>query len=453
MVFSINKNSLYTMKKLNLPSGTTGLLTAIFLFLFVACSKKDEIKPVPKGLLSFSLNVSLNSRIVGSDLKSVSVDNFNVVVFKADGAIAKSFEKASDVGTLELEEGSYYIVAHSNNNLVAAFDNPYYRGQSDPFSIVGGETTNVGVTCKLANIMVTVTYAQSVIDDFASYSTTVSNLSQNLIFGMNETRAGYFNEGPLSIAVQLNYVDGSGSAKTVSLSGQINPAVSGRHYELKVEAALGDGYGNINLVVDETYETEVVVVSEILDGGNGSGGDGGDDGGDDLPTINHPLLFTEVMYNPADMEDNLGEYFELYNTTNESINLNGLVFRKATATTFHVISADVIVEPGNYVVLARSSSACENVDYVYPSVSLLNSAGDDLIIGRYGTNGLDGEILSRFDYTGAGFLKTLTGKSLQLSGNKLNSVDALLPSSWCASTTVYNITDMGTPGLANTDCN
>ena len=57
---------------------------------------------------------------------------------------------------IELEQGQYYVTAHSNNDLPAAFENPYYYGESVLFTIIPGGQQSVTVNCELANTMITI---------------------------------------------------------------------------------------------------------------------------------------------------------------------------------------------------------------------------------------------------------------------------------------------------------
>ena len=424
------------MKKQSLISVSGIVIPVVTFMLCISCSKKEQELP-KTGRLSITMGISVEAFDVYNNLKAAEPDDFPVTIYDLSGSVILAFAHASEIpDAVDLPEGTYYAAAHSDNDLPAAFDNPYYYGESEIFTIIAGETTTASITCTLANIMVTVVYAQSVIDDFSNYETVVSNSAGNLTFGMSEIRAGYFNQGPLSIKATLTYLNGNGIPETMTLSGNIASPVAGRHYEIHIEAELTDGYGNILLDVDESYETEVVVISNE----DPSGWNYGD------------LLITEIMYDPDALGDSEGEWLEVLNNSDETVNLKDLVLRRGFNNALHVIANDVILASGEYAVLARTITATDNTDYVYGTSITLPNAGEELILNTYGTDGTDGYIICSVDYGDPSFPSVPAGSSLQLSSDITSATEAMLGSNWCESTVAYNTGDLGTPGIANSLC-
>ncbi len=410
----------------------SGRILLAVVVLCTACNKNEMTENRPFGKLDLELGISVATHEVYNRIKAADPDEFKITIYSQSGEALHSFERAADMpDVIELEEGTYYVTANSGNNLPAAFENAYYEGRSDIFQIEGGSTTNVSVTCTLANIMVTVIYDQNVIDDFTGYNTTVANDEGSLVFGMNETRAGYFGQGPLQIEAVLQYNDGSGASQSIQLNGSITSPEAGRHYEIHINAGLNQGSAAINLSVDESYETTFVSVHEGLGYGD--------------------LLITEIMFNPSALSDSEGEWIEVFNNSDESINIRDLVIRRGSNNSLHKISTDVIIPSGEYAVLGRTANATENVDYVYSTISLSNS-GEELIINTYGTNGIDGEVICSVDYGSEGFTTSLDGSSLQLNSGITDVSAAMLGTNWCASSISYNTGDLGTPGTSNSRC-
>ena len=83
------------------------------------------------------------------------------------------------------------------------------------------------------------------------------------------------------------------------------------------------------------------------------------------------IIITEIMANPDDVSDSMGEYFEVYNKGLTPINLNGWNISDLGSNYF-VISEDLWVMVAEYVVLGISSDlgAFINVDYVYSNFYL-----------------------------------------------------------------------------------
>ena len=417
------------------PIAVGMVFLAFIAWLHAGCSKNNPEENQPVGHASIRVGISVAVSQVYNSLKAAEPDEFVVAIYAESGNEVMRFPRAADMPvSVDLPEGNYYAAAWSDNNVPAAFDNDYYYGESEIFSIVAGETTQVSFTCVLANIRVTVVYAASVTEDFDTYVTTVSNAEGSLVFSEDEIRAGYFNAGPLTIQAVLGYTDGSGAVQSMTLDGLIQSPEAGKHYEILIDAALSDGYGAIAFEVDESYETETVML--------------GDEPANDM---SGELLITEIMYNPSAIGDAEGEFIELLNVSDAVVNLNGLVIRRGSNNSLHVIAEDLPLLPQQYALLANGEAATDHVDYVYSSISLVNS-GEEIIINTYGTDGTDGDVICRVDYGAAGFPAGLNGSSIQLSDGITDVNEAMTGTNWCASTIAYNTGDLGTPGTVNSPC-
>jgi hypothetical protein len=65
------------------------------------------------------------------------------------------------------------------------------------------------------------------------------------------------------------------------------------------------------------------------------------------------LLISEIMVNPAALSDARGEWFELYNPTDDEINLRALILGD-DGSDRHRIESDLLILPGEYLTLAHS---------------------------------------------------------------------------------------------------
>ena len=144
------------------------------------------------------------------------------------------------------------------------------------------------------------------------------------------------------------------------------------------------------------------------------------------------LIISEVMANPAAVSDTNGEWFELYNRTDSSIDLNGLNFYDSGSNS-HTISESLFIEASSYLVLGRNSDAAINggltVDYVYSNFTLGNSS-DDIFIDFMGIQ------LAALSYDNDGVFGVAG-----ISAQWLGSGYGLTPGSFS-----YGAGDIGTPG-------
>jgi hypothetical protein len=154
------------------------------------------------------------------------------------------------------------------------------------------------------------------------------------------------------------------------------------------------------------------------------------------------LLITEVMANPSKVDDRIGEWFELFNPTSESINLNNIIIKDNNKDS-HIIDygGPLLILPKGFFVLALSSSIIEEggfiVNYVYDYNHFkLANVEDEIILSDTKSNFLSLNYLS-------GFVKK--GKSSELISKDMTLAN-YQPT---ASVNTYGAGDFGTPGSSS----
>jgi hypothetical protein len=165
------------------------------------------------------------------------------------------------------------------------------------------------------------------------------------------------------------------------------------------------------------------------------------------------ILISEVMFDPSGTEP-AGEWFELYNASSGARALSGLTLVDGGDRT-HVIGAGVTIDPGAYVVLARSKSAALSakvpgaaIAYEY-GAGLTDNAGIALANGSTGALYLKDGSTTIAKATYGGWFST-TSASIQLK--TLSFAAGANKSAWCVSTSPWGAgSDKGTPGAAS-DC-
>ena len=147
------------------------------------------------------------------------------------------------------------------------------------------------------------------------------------------------------------------------------------------------------------------------------------------------VVINEIMYAPLPGEP---EWVELYNRSNNAINLNNwkLADNSSTVT---ITNNDVIVDPDSFIVLSKDSSIYNY--FTVPSkvlvlnIPTLNNSGDAVVV-KDSFNVLLDSVLYFPEWGGR------NGKSLERILPELNSLDSL---SWGTSISRFN----GTPGYIN----
>jgi hypothetical protein len=161
------------------------------------------------------------------------------------------------------------------------------------------------------------------------------------------------------------------------------------------------------------------------------------------------IIITEIMQNPNAVSDNVGEYFEVYNTTGSDIDMNGWTITDNGSNT-HTISGSLIVPANDYVVLGNNSDTATNgnvpVDYSYGADIGLSNGDDELILTTGGGTEID-----RVEWDGGPNFPDPSGKSMNLDISKYTYTDNDSGDNWCESTSPMG-TQFGTAGAENTSC-
>lgn len=158
------------------------------------------------------------------------------------------------------------------------------------------------------------------------------------------------------------------------------------------------------------------------------------------------VIITEIMPDPSAVSDANGEWFEIYNTTDSPINLNGWILHDNSATS-HTIVGDNIIASHDYFVFCKQSDSLTNggvpEDYAGFTFSLNNTPPD---MAKICTDA--NVVVDSVWYTAPAIYGA--GSSMQLRDVALNN-DVM--ENWCTSLNTWygSMGDHGTPGAA-ADC-
>ena len=94
------------------------------------------------------------------------------------------------------------------------------------------------------------------------------------------------------------------------------------------------------------------------------------------------VIFDTLEIDPAAVDDLLGEWFSLRNTTTGGVDLQGFILYDL-GSDYHAINASVPIAPGATVILGINANMATNggipVDYEYSDITLADG-GDELIL-------------------------------------------------------------------------
>ena len=162
---------------------------------------------------------------------------------------------------------------------------------------------------------------------------------------------------------------------------------------------------------------------------------------DDLVYTDQGIVITEIMPNPAAVSDSYGEWFEIHNTSDSTIDIYGWMIKDGGTDNHTITNVDmsVPVMPGDYFVFVRNADSTLNgglmADYEYSGFLLSNS--EDEIILLDGT----GAIVDEVHYNNSWVFGS--GESMEI--HDLNT-DNNVSENWFEATLAYGNGDLGTPG-------
>ncbi len=177
------------------------------------------------------------------------------------------------------------------------------------------------------------------------------------------------------------------------------------------------------------------------------------------------LVITEIMRDPDNVDDSVGEYFEIYNSTGKDIDIRGLIVSDNASNEFEVPydptdpkESPILVPALGYFVFGANADTSTNggvtVDYDYVRGNFILGNGPDEVIL---SNPL-GLTIDQVIYTGSKpDWPDPTGASIQLTNATVpDSVVNDNGSNWCESTALIDSadsdSDKGSPGAANETC-
>ena len=189
---------------------------------------------------------------------------------------------------------------------------------------------------------------------------------------------------------------------------------------------------------------------------------------EDIPIEPEPgdLIFTEMMVNPNAVEDEYGEWVELYNTSGSTLDLAGYSFHDDGEDEW-VFDRSVTVGPKSYLVICANTDAdknggvpCDAWFYRQPmgesppsgyghgnGVAIANNDDELVLTSPYG---LDIDV---FDYNDTDSDPIQDGQGFGLDPTKLDGVLNDNVANWCTQTTPIGTgDDRGTPGIENDPC-
>ena len=163
------------------------------------------------------------------------------------------------------------------------------------------------------------------------------------------------------------------------------------------------------------------------------------------------FVVTEIMANPAAVNDDAGEWFEVQNVAARDLDPSELTIMDDDGDTFTLPAGMDLVGPGEYLVFGLNTDMATNggvaVDVGYTGMNLSNGADEIVIVDA---NAVE---IDRVAWDEAAGWIIPSGGSVQYGADNDVAVDDNNdPQFWCGGQMPYGDGDLGTPGADNGNC-
>ena len=382
--------------------------------------KHDIFSFVSTGAVATAQSSGTRDVIEWSMVHDMSEIEFNIygVHFKASSGSSNAQQRLAEATILRQHlnslSGSYFIVAGDFN----IYSN---SASTEPaFNMLTGESDNNGGRLFDPIDRIGNWHNNSSFSDVHTQSPRTTSFGGGANGGMDDRFDWLFvSESILNNQSRMVYIDDSYTAFGND-GNHFNDAInSGNNFSVseQIADALHDASDHLPVYMDVWF--------------------------DDLVFIDRGIVITEIMANPASVSDSYGEWFEITNTTDTAISLDGWTVKDSDSD-MHLIQSenqDITIDPSQFYILARNGNMSSNggvvPDYVYSGFSLSNTEDEIILMDS------DGAIVDEVQYTNEWDFPN--GRSKEI--HDVNSDNSLIEN-WFASTFSYGSGDYGTPGYS-----
>ena len=304
--------------------------------------KHDIFSFVSTGVVSTAQSSGTRDVIEWSMVHNTSEIEFNIygVHFKASSGSSNAQQRLTEATILRQHlnsvSGSYFIVAGDFN----IYSN---SASTEPaFNMLTGESDNNGGRLFDPIDRIGNWHNNSSFSDVHTQSPRTTSFGGGANGGMDDRFDWLFvSESILNNQSRMVYIDDSYTAFGND-GNHFNDAInSGNNFSVseQIADALHDASDHLPVYMDVWF--------------------------DDLVFTDRGVVITEIMANPASVSDSYGEWFEITNTTDTIISLDGWTI-KDNGSDMHLIqieNQDVAIDPGNFLYLL--------VTETYPQMEVL----------------------------------------------------------------------------------
>lgn len=232
--------------------------------LMTGCSA-DEMLSQGEGRVMITATVNSDVRVVSRATAEEELAEACNIWISSEKGLVRKYEGMASLPSegVWLNAGSYVAEAWTGDSVSADFEKRYFKGY-ERFEVKPSTTTPVELTCKIANVVASVSYGDEVDEVLTDYTMTIGHSRGSLDFEGRDERKGYFMMPSTDTDLTWTLTGTTNEGKEFSRTGTIANARPATEYRLNVRytgetTEVGGAY-----FIIEIDATEVTVEDEIL---------------------------------------------------------------------------------------------------------------------------------------------------------------------------------------------
>ena len=243
-----------------------GILAALMLAVVASACERAEVQPAQTGYLYIDLQQDFS---VDPVFKSEAAEDmtFSLVIYDSNDQVVATYDDHRDLEAepIELRVGRYRVTATSALTGAAAFDAPFYSGETEVV-VDGNSLTPATLTVSLANVMVTASFSDEIKSAFSEYTLVVSNGEGVLTWSNLDDsldREGYFSAtGTLTWTLSLKNIEGGVFEDITETYTDVKPR---QHYNFQFSLGEVSEFGGASVEVGLDDSTKDKTYNLLLD--------------------------------------------------------------------------------------------------------------------------------------------------------------------------------------------
>lgn len=232
-----------------------GILAALALAVVVPSCERTQVQQEQTGYLYIDLQHDFS---VDPVFKSDAAEDmtFSLAIYDWKDKLVATYDDHRELAAqpLELRAAPYRVTATSSSAGAAAFDAPFYSGETQVV-VKGNTLTSATLTVGLANVKVTAAFSDEIKEQFSEYTLTVSNGDGALTWSNLDDsldKEGYFSAtGMLTWTLSLKNIEGVVFEDITETYADVKPR---QHYNFQF--SLGEvtefGGASVEVVLDDS---------------------------------------------------------------------------------------------------------------------------------------------------------------------------------------------------------